>query len=66
MKFYMSFSCTHPLGDNWIEVEATDVMKAREAIFNYFGAKWAVIYTEEDFKSIYFPGGRVEKVLKGE
>jgi len=61
--FFLTFSTSHPLQNNWIEVLAPTYDKAREAIFDAFGGKWAFMYTEEDFKPDYFPGGKVGKTL---
>ena len=76
-KFYLTFGCGHPLGDNFMEIEAEDLSKARALAFETFGQKWAWMYDEEEWNSgppdgansanswtTYFPGGKVGKTLK--
>ena len=71
-KFYLTFGCGHPLGDNFIEIEAEDLSKARALAFETFGQKWFWMYDEEEWKSgnsanswmTFFPGGKVGRILK--
>jgi hypothetical protein len=67
MKFYLTFGCTHPLGDNWVEIEAEHERKARTLAFDTFGEKWSSIYNIEKWEKAevvnFFPGGRVGKIL---
>jgi hypothetical protein len=64
MIFYMTFSCTHPLADGWIEVSARSELEAREKISHFFGGKWAFLYRKEDFNSEPFPLGKLGRTLE--
>ena len=58
MKHFFTFVADHPLGNNWIEMEATSIITARDEMARLFNMKWAFQYTEENFDPSYFPGGR--------
>ena len=71
-KFYLTFGSDHPLSENWIEIEAKDLLEARALAFDAFGKKWSGMYDEFTWNSgnsanswtTYFPGGKVGKTLK--
>ena len=71
-KFYLTFGSDHPLSENWIEIEAEDLFKARALAFDKFGQKWSWMYDEEEWNSgnsanswmTFFPGGKIGKTLK--
>jgi hypothetical protein len=64
--FYLTFSYNHPLCDNFIEIEAVDIMKARMLAFNVFGAKWSFVCDKKSFESSEMFSSRsvVGKMLK--
>lgn len=47
----------HPEG--WWEILAPDKEKARIAVDKHLGIYWASLYSEEEFKSDYFPMGKI-------
>ena len=63
----MTFALAHPLGGNWIEVEAEDEYAAREVILKFFGTKWVFLYSEAQWVETqkFFPGGKVGYTMKG-
>jgi hypothetical protein len=66
MKFYLTFGCTHPLSNHWIEIEAENFKRARDLALVTFGDKWSMVYEEEEWKRAKesFPDGKIGKTLK--
>jgi hypothetical protein len=62
-NFYLTFGQAHPLKDGWVLVRAESYDVARTEVFEIFGAKFATLYKEEDFKSSYFPAGQIGYVI---
>lgn len=57
---------THPLGgypmkDYWVEIYGTDD-EARDKMFEVYGAKWSMQYSEGDFDPSWFPKGCHERI----
>ena len=59
--FYVTFGQKSPFRDNWMEIEAPDIHVAKEIIRRDIGwENFSMIYTEENWKPEYFPGGRIK------
>ena len=63
MLFCITFGQSHPLRDNWIEIEAKDRHSAREAAFLIFKGNWSNIYPKGDFGAEYYPLGKAGKTI---
>ena len=66
-KHYFSFGQDHTHRyeqttldcDSIVEITARDGSVARDKMFDLFGPKWSVQYTEETYREEYFPRGVV-------
>ncbi len=64
-KFYGSFGQTHTHRHNevtldkdiLVEINAIDILEARQKMFEYFGPTWFTVYTEAKVDMSYFPRG---------
>jgi hypothetical protein len=69
MKFYFTFGQNHvhpitqePMKDYWIEIECDDMDLARQLMFDYYGKKWGMMYTDATFNPEYYPKGCFEQI----
>jgi hypothetical protein len=58
-NFYLTFGQKSPAKNGWVRVEAPNVEKAREMVFNMCDDKWAFLYTEDEFEKEHFPAGEL-------
>ena len=66
MIFYATFGQINPLRDNWIEIEAQDMLSAQRAMREIFGSHWANVYSKEDFTSKCYPLGKAGKTIQAD
>jgi hypothetical protein len=65
-KIYVTFGQNHPLRNSYIVVFASDYSKAREAVIDVLGTKWAFLYDRFEGIKDNCPSGGVGNPIQGE
>lgn len=65
--YYFTFGCNHVhdgqlMADYWVEIHGTDE-EARDKMFELYGEKWSMQYSEENFDRFWFPKGCYKRIV---
>jgi hypothetical protein len=51
-SYYFTFGLDSPFSEQYVKINAEDVLTARNMMFALFGSQWAFCYSEKEIKDL--------------